>query len=214
MPTPPHEIRIARRDDIAGMATCHAEAFPGRGTSTMGDQWLRFLYRFYLEADMNVSVVAVGPNGEIDGIAVGGDRKLFGRYRRASARRFPLRLAWMTLVDPAVRRPVLNLLRRMVTPKRGDRGPTPPADPDMAGLLSIGVRPRTRGSGLAVRLIEGFECQCLQLGFSSVQLSVLDSNDRARRFYEKAGWVAEDQEDDSSLVYRKVLRTRESPATT
>ena len=73
--TSTHEIRLARPEDIAGMATCHAEAFPGRGTSNMGDEWLRFLYQFYLDADRNVSMVAVGSNGEIDGIAVGGDPK-------------------------------------------------------------------------------------------------------------------------------------------
>ena len=115
MPNPSHEIRIARPEDVAGMATCHADAFPGRGTSSMGDGWLRFLYQFYLDADMNVSMVAVGSNGEIEGIAVGGDKKLFGQYRKASARRFPLRLAWRTIVDPAVRRPVLNLLKGIMT---------------------------------------------------------------------------------------------------
>ncbi|MCP4740905.1 MAG: GNAT family N-acetyltransferase [Phycisphaera sp.] len=213
MPTPPHEIRIARPDDIAGMATCHAEAFPGRGTSTMGDEWLRFLYRFYLEADMNVSMVAVGSNGEIDGIAVGGDPRLFGRYRKASARRFPLRLAWMTIVDPAVRRPVLNLLRRAVTPKQGGPGATIEADSDMAGLLSIGVRPGAKGSGVAARLIEGFERRCLELGFSSTQLSVLDSNTRARRFYEKAGWTFDRMEGETGVRYRKALRERESSPT-
>lgn len=195
------------------MATCHADAFPGRGTSSMGDEWPRFLYQFYLDADRNVSMVAVGSNGEIEGIAVGGDPKLFGQYRKASARQFPFRLAWMTIVDPAVRRPVLNLLKGIMTPKRGDPRPTPPADPDMAGLLSIGVRPRTRGSGLAVRLIERFERRCVELGFSSAQLSVADSNERARRFYEKAGWVAEDQKNHSSVLYRKMFRARESSVT-
>ena len=191
------------------MATCHAEAFPGRGTSNMGDEWLRFLYQFYLDADRNVSMVAVGSNGEIDGIAVGGDRNIFRQYRKASARRFPLRLAWMTIVDPAVRRPVLNLLRGMVIPKRGD--PVPKTDPGMSGpsmasLLSIGVRPETRGSGLACRLIEGFERRCVELGFSSARLSVLDSNDRARRFYEKAGWAVDGMEGKSSIRYRKTLQ--------
>ena len=213
MPNPSHEIRIARPEDVAGMATCHADAFPGRGTSSMGDGWLRFLYQFYLDADMNVSMVAVGSNGEIEGIAVGGDKKLFGQYRKASARRFPLRLAWRTIVDPAVRRPVLNLLKGMITPKRGNSVPATTADPGMAGLLSIGVRPRTRGSGLAGQLIGGFERQCMELGFSSAQLSVADSNERARRFYEKAGWVAEDRKDGSSVVYRKTFRARESSAT-
>ena len=101
----------------------------------------------------------------------------------------------------------------MVTPKRGDPEPTPPADPDMAGLLSIGVRPRTRGSGLAGQLIEGFERQSEIAGFYSGQLTVLDSNKQARRFYEKAGWVAEDQQDSSSVLYRKTFRARESSAT-
>jgi ribosomal protein S18 acetylase RimI-like enzyme len=59
----------------------------------------------------------------------------------------------------------------------------------------------------------GFERRCTELGFSSAQLSVLDSNERARRFYEKAGWVAEDQKDGSSVLYRKTFRARESSAT-
>lgn len=87
----------------------------------MGDKWLRYLHRFYPDAEQNASMVSAGPGGAIDGIAAGGEHRH------------------------------------------------------------------------------------IDLGFSSVQLSVRDSNVRATRFYENAGWSLAGRETDSSVRYGRTL---------
>lgn len=58
-----------------------------------------------------------------------------------------------------------------------------------AEVLSIYVHPDHWGQGHGRRLLRRAEVELAELGFSRVLLWVLDSNERARRFYERQGWT-------------------------
>ncbi len=75
---------------------------------------------------------------------------------------------------------------------------------ETAGLASVAVSPRFRGSGAAAELFGLFEHRAKQLGARVVELSVLQSNARAIAFYRKVGWEATGC-DGRNLVFRKVL---------
>ena len=88
------------------------------------------------------------------------------------------------------------------------------ADPGRTGLLAtIYLLPEAWGTGTGRELMAAAVQGLTALGYAEATLWVLDSNDRARRFYAKAGW-AEDgavQVDDSlgltltEVRYRRAL---------
>jgi len=76
-----------------------------------------------------------------------------------------------------------------------DRTPTRVAETTVAvdetgGLLGF-VGPAARGTGLAAELLAEAERQVAAGGHEVAWLAVVDGNARARRFYEKCGWVDE-----------------------
>jgi ribosomal protein S18 acetylase RimI-like enzyme len=62
-------------------------------------------------------------------------------------------------------------------------------EPGVGELFSIYVLPEAWGTGLATALIERGEEELRARGFASATLNVLADNPRARRFYERQGWV-------------------------
>lgn len=85
-------------------------------------------------------------------------------------------------------------------------GPSRDADagPDVGELTVIYVRPDRWGEGIGRRLIQRAVQSLAEAGFSSATLWVLDANERARRFYEEAGWTTDgatknDEREDFTL---------------
>jgi len=68
-------------------------------------------------------------------------------------------------------------------------GPARDADPKITGeVYAIYVEPENWGQGLGRMLMTQGARRLASLGFSAALLWVLESNGRARRFYEIAGW--------------------------
>lgn len=190
-------VRRPTLDEAAGMAECHLDAFPDRPMSLMGPAWLEYLYRYYMEAASGVSLVAVDGARPV-GLAVGGHPDLLAGFRRAATRRFPLALAWRTLSSPVVRRSVTASVVGRFRPASTS---LPPDDPGTGSLLSICVRSDFEGQGIASRLLDAFQTASAEAGFSSLRLSVLGDNTRARRFYERHGWQLRPIEGSLSVRY-------------
>jgi GNAT superfamily N-acetyltransferase len=60
---------------------------------------------------------------------------------------------------------------------------------DAGDLLAIYLEPEVIGTGVGRELIAGARAALVEQGFDSAMLWVLESNDRARRFYERDGWT-------------------------
>ncbi len=65
------------------------------------------------------------------------------------------------------------------------------ADPTCGELQMINVAPNGWGKGVATPLLRSAERELLEKGFQEAILWVLESNVRARRFYEREGWLAD-----------------------
>jgi ribosomal protein S18 acetylase RimI-like enzyme len=72
-------------------------------------------------------------------------------------------------------------------------GPSEDADaePSTGEVYAIYLEPDRVGTGLGRELFEHAVADLRERGFSVVTLWVLESNERARRFYEVAGWRAD-----------------------
>ncbi len=63
-------------------------------------------------------------------------------------------------------------------------------DQDPATLVAVFVDPRHRGDGTARLLLDGIVARTREAGASRLRLQVGEHNERARRFYERMGFVA------------------------
>ncbi|MBI3513832.1 MAG: GNAT family N-acetyltransferase [Proteobacteria bacterium] len=60
-----------------------------------------------------------------------------------------------------------------------------------AGVLGMGLHPDIRGQGVGKRLLSATLDDARRLGLERIELSVYQSNQRARRLYESVGFVVE-----------------------
>ena len=65
-------------------------------------------------------------------------------------------------------------------------------DPGIGEIYAIYVLPERWGNGIGGDLFAGATEELRESGFSTGVLYVLQGNDRARRFYEKAGWTTDE----------------------
>ena len=81
-----------------------------------------------------------------------------------------------------------------------ERSPLPAtaAPPGHAKLWQLFVRPHWQGSGLATELLRAVEREAIERGFARMALWTPRDNARARRFYEREGWVTSGREDPDS----------------
>lgn len=77
-------------------------------------------------------------------------------------------------------------------------------------LMMINLEPGSWGKGLAARLLQAATTGLSEAGYDEAVLWVLDTNDRARRFYEKWGWAPDggEKRDDRPGFSLRELRYR------
>jgi RimJ/RimL family protein N-acetyltransferase len=86
-------------------------------------------------------------------------------------------------------------------------GPSRDADAD-GELYTIYVHPQHWGRGVGRELIGAGEKRMRELGYRRVILWVLDGNERAQRFYESAGWIADGERRTLELLGQSVPEVR------
>ena len=79
------------------------------------------------------------------------------------------------------------------------------AAPGTAEIYAVYLEPERVGSGVGRELFGTAVRNLHDVGFSRALLWVLESNDRARRFYEAAGWNVDDAVKDEDW-YGHVIR--------
>jgi len=65
-----------------------------------------------------------------------------------------------------------------------------PQDSSVVHLMAMWVHPHFRGTGAADLLVSSVKAWALEVGATEVRLQVVESNSRARRCYERAGFRA------------------------
>ncbi|HEV3014711.1 MAG TPA: GNAT family N-acetyltransferase [Actinomycetota bacterium] len=77
----------------------------------------------------------------------------------------------------------------------------PAQEPEGAGeLYAINVDPDHWGTGAGRALLQAAQAELARLGFAETVLWVLPGNARARRVYERAGWVADGAERSAEVL--------------
>ncbi|GIJ47041.1 N-acetyltransferase [Virgisporangium aliadipatigenens] len=77
---------------------------------------------------------------------------------------------------------------------------SPSAEPDTGDLNAIYVLPSAWGTGAGRGLMAGTVAAFAEAGFRRATLWVLESNERARRFYAAAGWAPDGVEQQDTVA--------------
>ena len=168
-------IRPARVADVAAMARIHRESMPTAFLPTLGDRFLRRLYRTATLDRRAVTLVAA-TRGEVVGFATAVPSV------RAFYRRFALRdgVAAGLAAAPALVRP--SVYRRAIETARYPSGSdTLPA----AELLSIAVAGPYRSQGVGIELMTAAGRSLAHHGVREYKVVVGADNAGANRFYER-----------------------------
>jgi glycosyltransferase involved in cell wall biosynthesis/ribosomal protein S18 acetylase RimI-like enzyme len=173
-----NHMRAARPEDAPALARIHRQALPDSFLPTLGDRFLKRLYRALATDPEAVAVVAedgVGITGFATGVA---SVKRF--YRRFFLRHgIPAALAAAPrMARPSVRR---RLRETAAHPQRSGRLPD-------AELLSIAVIPERTSRGVGRALTEATIAGLAKHGATEIKVVVHAENEGANRFYSKVGF--------------------------
>lgn len=190
-----------RQDHLQQVVALHEQCFPGYYLTQLGSSFLGAMYAWYLESPEAIARVAVAEDARLVGFVA-------GTVNDATYRESLFRKTWspmlLALGRRLVSKPALTL--RLVAERKDlawqavstilGRGPGEEpeakpgsdAEPSTASLVSMGVKPSARRSGVGTSLSELFVAEARKRGCERVTLSVRADNVRARRFYESMNW--------------------------
>lgn len=144
----------------------------------------------------------------VDGFLLGGPSKTLGERRAAFVRENLLRCLWETLLRPRLWLASWRRGLRHINPFRRARAGTKRESPaSYINVLSIAVSKKAMGTGVARALIDAFEQTIQNLHVEHYGLSVIKSNLRACRFYEKNGFEVI-KDNGTNYILRKRLVPR------
>lgn len=205
-------IRNLTKKDIRTVADLHSSVFMDSRTTCLGKRYLRKMYRWFLEEQPCLSLVAE-QDGRIIGFIVGA----IGGYGRRMFRYTFLEIILAFVLHPSLlfRKEMFKLwqsylqafnpfLRRKVL-----RANIQPPVMNKASLASIGVSRSAQGAGVGKKLMTAFEDHARAQGASFTGLSVRAENRTARKLYESCGWeYVEQYSTADSAYYMKQLLIR------
>jgi ribosomal protein S18 acetylase RimI-like enzyme len=208
-------------EHLQQVVALHEECFPEYYLTNLGPSFLRAVYSWYVQGSEAIAHVAIDRGESVAGFVAGTVDD--SNYRRSLFRRawWPMALA---LVQRFISNPVLTLrlmderkelvrqaLSTILTGRSREAGQTDvDSDKELhtASLVSIGVKPAARRSGLGAALSELFVREAWDRGCERIILSVRDDNTEARRFYESMDWEEVSQSSRAyhgsfSITYQK-----------
>jgi len=191
-------VRGLESKDVPEAARLHRTFFPEYFLTHMGQGFVERFYSEFVDRDGNYGYVAICGK-EVVGSVIGtlDYQRCFNRFYRRHFPMLALTLVGRLIMDPYIRRQLAGRtghVRQALHSFAARRQQTSvleeslAADGAVARLLSIGVHPNRRGSGLAEQMVDRY-CNALwEDGWERVGLSVRPENARAIAFYEKTGW--------------------------
>lgn len=172
-------VRVAASNDVPLLARLHAESMPTAFLPSLGQPFMRSLYRSLIK-DPEATVLVAERDGSRVGFAVG-VMSMSRAYRRFLARRG---LQGAVLAAPKLLRP--STWKQVLETSAYPRNVT---DLPEAELLSIAVAKEVRAKGLGSKLARTLLEEMTSRGASDVKVVVGADNRVANDFYQRVGFV-------------------------
>ena len=203
--TGPVNVREALRGDLTAVAEIHKSRF-STNDYLLGQYSVSLIRAFYgLFLTDAFFFVHTNSKDEVDAFVMGGEADVLRAGKRRFARAYAARLAWETLLRPRLWGIALRGAWGMLAPAPDQSEKNVAAPPiKNVRLLSIAVADDAEGTGAAVALVREFDDH-LRRSCDGYELTVMKTNTRARKFYEKLAFSLAG-ETAQEYIFRKKFR--------
>lgn len=175
-------IQIAEKNEYSVIADIHQKAFEGFFLTTLGKGFLRTYYKASLNNSESIAICAVNDENQIIGFCIGCvlSKGYHKRLIKNNLIAFLFQGILILITKPkALYRLVFNL----------DKSTIKTDDGNYAELLSIGVLPKIKGSGIGKEMMKKFEELAIIKGCKKIALTTdFDNNQKVLEFYKKNGY--------------------------
>ncbi len=185
----------------------HMEAFKEHLNVLLGKKYIKAFLAWFIQSDRCVNIVGEDESGKAIGYIVGapwGYQQGMNKALLKTAAFEMIKRPWIFVHKKILQsvwlrvKTILGMNKFIQTTGERYAG-------KIISLVGIGVSPVAMGSGVAKEMMEKFISEATQKNYDYARLSVYVSNARARKFYEKCGWLPE-QSNTAVMGYYKKLK--------
>ena len=184
----------------------HMEAFNEHLNVLLGKKYIKAFLAWFLQTDGCVNVVGENEMGKAMGYIVGAPWGYQQGMNKALLKTAAIEMAkrpWIFVHKKILQsvwlrvKTILGLNKFIQTTGERYAG-------KIISLVGIGVSPDAMGSGIAKDMMDVFIAEATKKNYDYARLSVYVSNARARKFYEKCGWLPEHSQTAVMGYYKKL----------
>ncbi|MCC7532445.1 MAG: GNAT family N-acetyltransferase [Bacteroidia bacterium] len=208
-------IKYAGHNDLMKIAKCHQLAFPNSLSSKMGAEFIRDMFKWYLDTT-NKFLFYIEEFDECIGYCGGFINE--GREAYGSATGMT-QLAFSSAIWAIIKKPWLlfhpdltsrykfifsNIIRKLGLKNKKPIKNQFANFESYAGLVVIGVNPKYQKKGIGSKLQIEFESKSKTFNIKKLSLSVKKNNEKAINSYKRNGYVI-DKEIDGVFIMKKII---------
>ena len=176
------QFKNIKEDDYKDVVKVHLSAFPDFFLTILGEKFLETYYKASLRCKETVAIGAYDEQDKMIGFSIGCEHSL-GFHKRLIFKNFFLFFYRGLILIFTKPKSILRLVKNF------DKNANPIDDGHYAELLSIGVDPFLKGSGIGKELINYFENELIKRNCKKVSLTTdALENESVISFYKKNGY--------------------------
>lgn len=193
-------------DQMDEVVNLHMWAFKDHLNVLLGKRYIKAFLHWFIKKEGAVNVVGIDDNGKTAGYIVGapwGYQQGMNKDLMNVAAVEMIKRPWIffhkkILQSVWLRSKTMLGLNKFIATTQGKYSGK------MISLVGIGVSQAAMGSGIAGLMMEAFTENARQQQYDYARLSVYKNNERARKFYEKMGWIPEESNTPVMGYYKKL----------
>ena len=190
-------------DDVAAL---HMWAFKDHLNVLLGKRYIKAFLQWFVHQETCVNIAGINDRDTVAGYVVGapwGYQAGMNRSLLKVAAIEMLKRPWI-FFHAKILKSVWLRLKTMLGMNRFIETTREKYSGKIISLVGIGVAKDDMGTGMAALLMEQFIREATDKGYDYARLSVYTSNARARKFYEKMGWLPEHSQTAVMGYYKKL----------
>lgn len=193
-------------DQLDAVVDLHMWAFKDHLNVLLGKRYIKAFLHWFIQKEGAVNITGIGDDGMVAGYIVGapwGYQKMMNKDLLAVAATEMIKRPWI-FFHKKIWQSVWLRMKTMLGMNKFIETTREKYSGNMISLVGIGVSSQAMGTGIASLMMEEFISQARKKNYDYARLSVYASNSRARKFYEKMGWMPEETGNPVMGYYKKL----------
>lgn len=200
------KVEVFNNDHLDAVTNLHMWAFKDHLNILLGKRYIRAFLKWFIQQDNCVNVVGTDEEGNAAGYIVGapwGYQEKMNKDLMNTAAIEMLKRPWI-FFHKKIWQSVLLRTKTMLGLNKFIESTREKYSGNIISLVGIGVSKESMGTGISNRMMDEFISLAKKKNYDYARLSVYRSNSRARKFYEKMGWIEEETNNKVIGYYKKL----------